>query len=311
MRRRLTIAWCVSSLGLGGLAGSPVTFTTTTVADALLATGSSNNPAGSDLTGLNFGGAGTLVIAPSSSVKGECQSVIRFNVTEATNHFNASFGTNLWTITAVALELTSNYGDGGVQPNNPFFSIISGGQFIIAWLADDNWLEGTGNPNLPTTDGVTYDSLPDLLASPREILATNTYVPPGVNVPVTWPLPLNSNLVADVVSGAEVSFHFQADDDQINYLFNSRSYGRGNEPLLHITAGATLRLVSGQFTNGVFRLTGRGAANTPYHVQATSILPATNWATVGIVSADNAGMIEFDDIAAAGLRQRYYRLVGE
>lgn len=311
MRFSLVIALAVSSLCFGCRARAQVTFTTTTVADALLATGSTNNPVGSDLTGFNFGGAGTLVIAPSNSAKGEFQSVIKFNVAEATNLFNLSLGTNRWTLTAVALELTSNYGAGGVQPNNPFFNVISGGQFIIEWLADDDWVEGTGNPNLPTTDGVTYDSLAVLLAGPRERLGTNTYVPPGVNVHVTWPLPLTSNLVADVVSAGEVSFHFQAADTQINYLFNSHNYGRGNEPLLHLTANAALRLVSGQFTNGAFRLTGLGAANTAYQVQAVTNLLATNWETVGIVSADDAGMIKFDDTTAAGLRQRYYRLTVE
>src|SRR6266481_2097290 len=148
------------------VARAEVTYTGTTSADAFLATGSSNNPVGTDLTGLNFGGAGTLVVAPASSVKGEFQSVIKFNLSNGVALFNTACGTNNWTVGGISLELTSNYGVGGVQPNNPIFNVINGGQFVIEWLSDDDWVEGTGNPNLPTTDGVTYDSLPSLLTGP-------------------------------------------------------------------------------------------------------------------------------------------------
>ena len=180
-------------MGVCLLAEAQVTYTVTNNADAFLATGSPANPEGSNLTGLNFGGAGTLVIAPASSVKGEFQSVIKFNLSNGIALFNTTYGINNWTVGGVTLELTSNYGVGGVQPNNPIFNVISGGQFVIEWLSNDDWVEGTGNPNLPTTDGVTYDSLPSLLMGPHEILCTNTYTPPGVNVPVTWTLPLSTN----------------------------------------------------------------------------------------------------------------------
>ncbi|MGC3961677.1 MAG: hypothetical protein QM813_28260 [Verrucomicrobiota bacterium] len=289
-------------------APAQVTYTTTTSADAFLPSGSANNPTGSDLTGLNFGGAGTLVIAPANSVKGEFQSVIKFNLAGAANLFNASFGTNNWIVTSLALELTSNYGAGGVQPNNPIFNVISGGKFVIEWLANDDWLEGTGNPNLPTTDGVTYDSLPDLLAAPHEILATNTYVPPGVNVHVTWLLPLRPNLVADVATGSDASFLLYAADEQINYLFNSHSYGRGNEPLLHVTAVPRLKILSGYFAAGAFHLTGSGVANAVHQIQTTTNLATANWQSLGTVVANDAGLIEFEDAAAVNHPQRFYRI---
>ena len=50
--------------------------------------------------------------------------------------FNSTYGSNHWFITGVSLELTSNYGVAGVQPNNPIFNLISGGRFVIEWLAD-------------------------------------------------------------------------------------------------------------------------------------------------------------------------------
>jgi len=308
MRFCLTIICLVLILGFCLLAKAQVTYTVTNNADAFLATGSPANPAGADLTTLNFGGAATLAIAPASSVKGEFQSVIKFNLSNGIALFNSTCGTNNWTVGGVSLELSSNYGTGGVQPNNPIFNVINGGQFVIEWLSDDDWVEGTGNPNLPTTDGVTYDSLPSLLMGPHEILCTNTYSPPGNNVPVTWTLPLSTNLVADIAAGGDVTFLLYAADDQINYLFNSYSYGRGNEPLIHVTANPVLRILSGSFTNSLFHLTGVGFTNLSYQIQASSNPAATNWQTIGTVTADNAGLIQFDDTNALSQVQRFYRL---
>ena len=293
------------------LVQAQTTYTGTTYADAFLATGSTNNPVGADLTGLNFGGAGTLVVAPANSAKGEFQSVLKFNLSNAVALFNTNYGAGHWTITNVSLQLTSNYGTGGVQPNNAIFPTISGGTFLIEWLSNDNWVEGTGTPNLPTTDGVTYDSLPDLLSDAHEILCTNTYTPPGNNIPVTYTLPLTTNLVNDVSAGGDVTLLFSAADDQIGYLFNSYSYGRGNEPLIEVTVvlnAGQPEILSGYFMNGVFRLIGSGSTNLSYRVQASSDLTTTNWQSLGTVTADGAGVIQFDDVTATNVGQRFYRL---
>jgi hypothetical protein len=295
-------------LGLGCPSWAEVVFSSTTVADAFLATGSPDNPAGADLTALNYGGAGTLVVAPASSAKGEFQSVIRFRLAEAVTLFNGAYGSNNWSITGISLELTSNYGTNGVQPNNPIFPAISGGKFVIEWLADDSWVEGTGNPSRPTTDGVTYNDLASLLALPHESLCTNTYAPPGNNVHVTWPLPLSSNVVADITAGGEVSFLFYAGDQQVGYLFNSYFYGRGNEPLIHVTAAASLKILSGAYTNGCFRLAGRGTPDTEYAVEAVTGVGTGSWQKVGTAISDGAGSIQFVDTNAAAYPQRYYRL---
>lgn len=304
--RRIRAILLALALGIVAATAAQVTYTTTTSADAFVMTGSTNNPLGSDLSGLNYGGAGTLVIASAASEKGEFRSVIRFDLAAATNQFNATFGTN-WTIRGISLEFASNYGQGGVQPNNPIFNMISGGDFVIEWLSDDSWLEGTGNPNLPTTDGVTFDDLPALLAAGHEVLCTNTYVPPGVDVHVTWPLPVTSNLVSHVRSSGQVSFYFYAADDEVNYLFNSLRYGRGNEPLIHVTAGPFLKILSGSFTNGAFHLTGIGGTNATYQVQANSDLSSTNWQNIGTVTTDGAGALHFDDVTATS-QSRFYRL---
>jgi hypothetical protein len=294
-------------LCLGLVAEAQVTNTSMTTADAFLCTGSPNYDGGANLTGVNFGAAGTLAIAPASSAKGEFQSVIKFNLSNGVAMFNSTYGSNHWSITGVSLELTSNYGVAGVQPNNPIFNLISGGQFVIEWLADDDWVEGTGTPNLPTMDGVCYNSLPILLAQPREILCTNIYSPPGNNIHVTWPLPLTANLVTNISGGGDVTFHFYAADKQIGYLLNSYKYGRGNEPLIHVVAIPLLKILSGTFANGVFHLTGIGGTNAMYQIQASAGLSTTNWQTIGTATANSNGAIQFDDRTATNRSQRFYR----
>jgi len=294
-------------LCLDHVAGAQVTYTGTTSADAFVATGSSNYNNGQDLTGLNFGMAGALLIAPASFTNGELQTVMRFNLANAIALFDTTYGSNNWSIAGNSLELTGNFAAVGEHPNNALFPAITGGNFVIEWMADDHWLEGTGKPNMPMTDGVTYDSLTTLLLSAHEILCTNTYLPPGDNAHVTWPLPLNGNLMNDIASGGDVSFRLYAADDQIGYLFNSHNFGNGNEPLIHVTAVPILRILSGNFTNGFFHLAGIGETNVQYQIQANADLSTTNWQTLETVIADDAGVIQFDDPAVTNQPQRFYR----
>jgi len=54
----------------------------------------------------------------------------------------------------------------------------------------------------------------------------------------------------------------------------------------------------------------RVAGGYRYHrqVQANSSLTSTNWQTLGAVTADTNGFIQFMDVTATN-RQRFYRLV--
>jgi hypothetical protein len=51
----------------------------------------------------------------------------------------------------------------------------------------------------------------------------------------SYSLPLDANLVSDAAAGGDVSLYFYAADNQVSYLFNSRSYSSGH-PELTITA---------------------------------------------------------------------------
>ena len=263
------------------------------------------------MTGLNFGGAGTLVVAPAASVKGEFQSVIKFNLSNAVALFNTNYGAGNWTITDISLELTSNYGTGNVQPNNAIFPVINGGNFVIEWLSNDDWVEGTGTPNLPTTDGVTYDSLPDLLSGAHEILCTNTYSPPGNNVPVTYALAAHYKPRGRCVGRRrrDVSFLRRRRPDWIPVqLLQLRTRQRAADSCHRHLNAVRLKILSGYFTNGLFHLTGIGETNLQYQVQANSDLTTTNWQTIGTATADSTGMIQFDDPTVTNQPQRFYRL---
>jgi hypothetical protein len=209
-----------------------------TTADAFIAAGSPGNPVGANLTGLNFGGAGTLAIAPASSAKGEFDSIIKFNSAAAISQFNATYGVGNWQITGLTLQLASNFGGQGEQPNNAIFNSINAGSFGVDWLANDNWVEGTGggngSPGYPATSAVSFNSIPTLFSAGSASLGTFAYNPPGDNLYLNYALPLNSSLVADTGTGGDISLYFFAADNQVSYLFNARSFG-SNHPELTIT----------------------------------------------------------------------------
>ena len=210
-----------------------------TTADAFLASGSAANPLGSDLTSVNFGGAGTLAIAPASATKGEYDSIIKFNLASAVSQFNTTYGAGNWRVSGLTLSLASNFGTQGAQPNNANFNTINAGSFGIDWLPYDGWTEGTGSgngtPGYPNNSFVSFNSISTLFSAGDDSLGTFTYTPPGNNVYANYALPLDSSLVSDATAGGDVSLYFYAADNQVNYLFNSRSY-TSNHPELTLTA---------------------------------------------------------------------------
>lgn len=214
---------------------SAETFLLNPIADAFVATGSPGNPLGADLTANNYGGAGTLALSGSGSVKGEFQSFLKFDLSAAATQFNSVYGAGNWSISSVTLQLASNFAVQGAQPNNNIFNAINGGNFAIDWMSSDSWTEGTGNPSSPGGTGINYDSLATLLGSSDKTLGSYNYVPPGNNVPVTWTLGLDSAFVADAAAGNNVSLRLYALDSSMNYLFNSQSFA-SNHPLLTVTA---------------------------------------------------------------------------
>jgi hypothetical protein len=243
--KRFTNALTIFSVAfaLPFIASADTSFTiNNTVADAFLAAGSPNNPVGTNLSSLNFGGAGTLAIAPASSTKGEFDSVIQFNSTAAVSQFNTTYGAGNWQITGVKLMLASNFGTQGSQPGNNIFNTINAGSFGITWISDNTWAEGNGGgmgtPGYPGNSMVSFNSIPTLLSGTTDSLGTYLYTPPGNSSYLTYNLPLNADLVTDAAAGGAVSLYFYAADNQVGYLFNSKEFA-SNHPELTLIASAT------------------------------------------------------------------------
>ncbi|SPP62952.1 VPLPA-CTERM sorting domain-containing protein [Nitrospira lenta] len=212
----------------------------TSTADAFLAAGSANNPGcGTGCGSLNFGGAGTLAIAPASSTKGQFDSVVQWNTAGAAAQFNAAFGAGNWQITSIALNLASNFGDQGEQPNNANFNAINAGQFNVQWISNNSWIEGTGS-GMGTAPGnppsVTFgNKATTLLSGTSAALGTFLYTPPGDNTYRSYNLALDPNLVNDVVTSGLTSLYFSAADENVGFLFNAKSYST-NHPQFIVTA---------------------------------------------------------------------------
>lgn len=230
---------CSVTLALSFAAHASTSFTIgNTTADAFLASGSANNPQGTDLSGMNYGGAGTLAIAPASSTKGEFDSVIKFNTAAAISQFNSTYGAGNWVITGATLSLASNFGVQGAQPNNAIFNTINTGLFGVDWLGNDSWVEGTGAAQGTVANGsVSFSSIPSLFSSGSASLGTFTFTPPGNNIYVNYTLSLSTQFTADAAAGGDVSLYFYAADNQVSYNFNSRSFASGN-PQLTLTVAA-------------------------------------------------------------------------
>jgi hypothetical protein len=202
------------------------TFSVNPVADAFVTTGPGGN-----LTGNNYGSAGSLSIAAPGLAQGEFQSVIRFNLSGAVNLFDTQFGAGQWSLQSISLQL------GSARPNNPIFNGTSPGLFNIGWMQNDTWDEGTGGPATPSTSGITFSSLQStFIAGADENLGAFAFNG-STNGLSTYNLAFAPGFTADLLAGDDVSLRLFAADASVSYLFNSRSFGNvASRPLLTVVA---------------------------------------------------------------------------
>jgi hypothetical protein len=210
------------------------------IADAFVTAGSDADGAGSP--DLNYGSAGALQVSAPGSSQGEMQSLMEFDFSDVKTTLDAMYGAGGWKVDSVQLQLATNLGSQGTQPNNSIFNAINAGLFKIDWQANDNWGEGQGTPKGPASplnppvDGVTYNSLASLESATDRNLGIFNWNAAG-NTPVTYTLGLDPSFLADADAGNEVSFRFYAGDTGVSYLFNSRDFvSSSDRPVLSITA---------------------------------------------------------------------------
>jgi hypothetical protein len=195
--------------------GQPATFSSQSIADAFVTTGADGS-----LSSSNFGGAGALAVSASGLPQGEFQSVLKFDLSGAENSFNTQFGAGQWTIQSVTLQLTA------APHSNPIFNNIAAGQFNVSLMQNNSWVEGTGTGGVPTSDGISYNSLLGVYVNNASDQALGTFsFSGGSSGQDSYTLTLSSGLVADVMSGSDASLRLFAADDSVSYLFDSRTGG--------------------------------------------------------------------------------------
>ncbi|HNQ74069.1 MAG TPA: hypothetical protein PKN95_10765 [Verrucomicrobiota bacterium] len=254
----------------------------------------------------NYGGAGALSVSGASAVNGAgvtngaFDSFIRFNTAGAVSNFNSLFGTNNWVLNGARLRVTET-----AAPNNALFNRGTGA-FEIRWIANDNWIEGTGNPNNPAATGITYNDEPALLNIATDA-PLGTFTNAGANGALAFSLALPPEFVTDVMAAGEVGLFLTAIDPGLGFTFNSRSFGTVSaRPFLEISAvprpGISTISLSG---NDVVLTATNGVAGGTYRVLSSTnlALPLDQWLPVAThLSSTNGGFtITLANAAGTGL----------
>jgi hypothetical protein len=201
-------------------------YNTNATIDAFVATGPTAN-----LSGNNYGGAGSLSLSAAGLPQGELQSVVQFSLAGARNSFDGTFGPGQWSIQSATLQLTA------APANNGIFNAPAAGMFNISWMQNDSWTEGTGTPAVPGVSGITFNSLQSTFISAGDQSLGTFSFSGATNGFFTYTLGLAAGLAADVLAGDNVSLRLSAADSTVSGVFNSRNFGTAaNRPLLTIVA---------------------------------------------------------------------------
>jgi len=267
----------------------------------------------------NFGSAGALSVSGPTAQNGfgtqngAYDTLIRFPAGNAVAALDQAIGSHDWLITGASLLLTEV-----TAPSNPIFNWGSGG-FEVRWQSADAWLEGTGKPTLPTTDGVTWNSLPQFVNASLDrslCVFTNAFV----NGQQSFSLAIDNQFAADIQAGGEVSLHLLAASPNIGFTFHSREY---SDPTSHPTLALTALpnphpVVSGISNSGPnvvisFNIPSIGT-NWQYHVQralslvTNTITPSVTWSNVlDLPHYPSAASVNYTEPRTSA--QAFYRLL--
>jgi hypothetical protein len=229
--REMVARWIVVlgiGLWLANVTAAQIVATNTPVADAFVRSLAPTN---------NYGAAGALSVSGSIATntngqqEGLLDSFLQFNVSGAVSNFNGAYGAGEWTISSVTLTLTAT------SPNNTIFNYGSG-SFEVRWIGDNAWQEGTGTPNSPATNGITYAQEPSILNSNvDESLGTFTYGG-ATSGQVKLSLGMPAGFISEISTGGLVSLYVTATPNStVGFTFNSRHYTSSSAwPALDITA---------------------------------------------------------------------------
>jgi len=296
MKRYLIAVFC---LALGPFSRAQIISTNISVADAFVRSIDPTN---------NYGGAGALAVSGLIATnaigqqEGLLDSFMRFDVSSAISNFDGAYGPGRWVIADATLILFEQG-----MPNNPIFN-RGVGPFEVQWIATNSWLEGTGNPNLPTTDGIVWNDEPHVLNSNVDELL-GTFVNGGTDGVVNATLALASRFIGEISTGGLVSLYFTAPtNSQVGFSFHSHNFVDPTQwPFLQLTAlpmpQITSLVISGTDARiGV--LTGIGITNI---VEYSSTLASNSWTVLTNLIGTGGSAVAIDS-GVATQPKRFYRV---
>jgi len=259
----------------------------------------------------NFGGAGAIAVSGSSAVNsnnvqnGLFDSFLLFPMSNIVSSLDTILGTHDWIIYRAKLHLTEVG-----APVSPTFN-RGVGAFEIRWLAEDEWIEGTGIPLQPTADGLTWNDLP-LLLNPAKDVSLGHFTNSGVDGGLALDLTLQEPFLSDVRSGGPVTLFLTAASPQIGFTAGSRTFFVStNLPELVIEADLNPhpRIDSIQRLGTNVSLSFTTRSNWTYTLQYVDGLPgmAAEWSSRTIIpsSPTNSSVTFLDEVSS---RERFYRL---
>ena len=257
----------------------------------------------------NYGGAGAIAVSGAAAVNasnqqnGSFDSLVRFPTANLISNLDATLGTHDWIILSAKLGLTEVG-----APNSSIFN-VGVGTFEVRWIAADSWIEGTGNPASPTTDGVTWNSLPSMLNGALDV-SLGQFANSGVDGPLTFDVALKPQLVSNIRSGGPVDFYLTATSPQIGFTAFSRSNNNTNDvPVLTIAAAINTnpRIDPLKILGAGVVISFDTVSNWNYTIQSSTGLSGV-WSNVaGFVAQPTNGHKTVTNAIAGG--QRFFRLM--
>jgi hypothetical protein len=218
----------VAGLSLIAVSPEAAVSSSVAIADAFVTTGQNGS-----LANNNYGGDGILSVAALGSPQGEFQSILKFDLAPTVASFDATYGAGQWSIESVSLQLTAS------TAGNAMFNPPSAGLLRFVWMANDFWVEGTGQPATPGATGITYNSMQTTISIRDDNLGTFSY-DGGTSGNYTFALaPDAPGFNSDIREGGPVSILILGgiNDNSVAGIFNSRSFATAaSRPVLTVQA---------------------------------------------------------------------------
>jgi hypothetical protein len=256
----------------------------------------------------NYGGAGAIAVSGPTAVNGSNQqngafdSLMRFPMSNVVASLDSTLATHDWLVLRATLKLTEM-----ATPPSPIFN-RGVGSFEIRWLASDSWIEGTGIPIAPTTNGVAWNDIPSLL-NPATDVSLGQFTNSGTDARLSFVLSLKEPFLSDIRAGGRVTFYFTAISPQMGFTADSRSFVLVNEfPMLELAVAVNphphIESIQNLGTN--ILLSFHTVSNWTYIVQFADNLSGT-WSNLITLPAQSTNSQVFVPDPNASFR-RFYRL---